>query len=207
MKLYITPGSPYARMARVVVQEKNLEDRVEIIQAKTRTENSPYYEVNPSGRVPFLLLDDGRNFEESSLICRVLDSADDNPTLDSAPGAPEWELQRLESMARSMLDGISLWSREFTYRPAEIRSDFFIGHETARAKRMLDAFEREIENPVLNGPLNMAQLTLACTLHGRDKLADGFEWRGERPKLAAWIDRIGERPSFASTKPPPRKPH
>ena len=207
MKLYITPGSPYARMARVVVQEKNLEDRVEIVQAKTRTENSPYYDINPSGRVPFLLLDDGRNFEESSLICRYLDSFENNPTLDSAPDAPEWELPRLESMARSMLDGISLWSREYTYRPAEIRSDFFIGHETARAIRMLDAFEREIDNPVLTGPLNMAQVTLACTLHGRDKLADGFEWRGERPKLAAWIDRIGERPSFASTKPPPRRPH
>jgi glutathione S-transferase len=207
MKLYITPGSPYARMARVVVQEKNLEDRVEIIQAKTRTENSPYYDTNTSGRVPFLLLDDGRGFEDSGLVCRYLDSLDGNPTLETAPDAPEWELQRLESMARSMLDGISLWSREYTYRPAEIRSDFFIGHETARAMRMLDAFEQEIDNPVLTGPLNMAQLTLACTLHGRDKLADGVEWRAERPKLAAWIDRIGDRPSFASTKPPPRKPH
>lgn len=207
MKLYITPGSPYARMARAVVQEKNLEDRVEMIMAKTRTENSPYYDVNPSGRVPFLLLDDGRNFEESALICRYLDAIDGNPSLSSAPGAPEWELERLESMARSMLDGISLWSREYTYRPAEIRSDFFIGHETARAIRMLDAFEREIDNPVLTGPINMAQVTLACTLHGRERLADGFEWRAERPKLAAWIDRIGDRPSFASTKPPPRKPH
>ncbi len=207
MKLYITPGSPYARMARVVVQEKKLENRVEIIEAKTRTENSPYYDINPSGRVPFLLLDDGRQFEESGLICRYLDSLDGNPILDAAPGAPEWELERLESMARSMLDGIGVWSREYVYRPAEIRSDFIIGHETARAMRMLDAFEQEIDNPVLNGPLNMAQLTLASTLHGRDVLAGGVEWRGERPKLAAWIDRIGERASFASTKPPPRKPH
>jgi glutathione S-transferase len=33
MKLYITPGSPYARIARVVVFEKGLESRVEIIAA------------------------------------------------------------------------------------------------------------------------------------------------------------------------------
>ena len=31
MKLYITPGSPYARMARIVVLEKGLQSRVEII--------------------------------------------------------------------------------------------------------------------------------------------------------------------------------
>jgi len=207
LKLYITPGSPYARMARVVVQEKKLEDRVEIIEAKTRTENSTYYDINPSGRVPYLLLEDGSGLEESALVCRYLDTLDGEPTLDTAPGAPEWELPRLEAMARSMLDGIGVWSREYVYRPAEIRSDFIIGHESARAMRMLDAFEREIENPILTGPLNMAQLTLACTLHGRDLLAGGVEWRGERPNLAAWIDRIGERPSFASTKPPPRKPH
>lgn len=52
MKLYVTYTSPYARLARIVVIEKALEDRVEIIEAKTRTPSSPYYHINPSGRVP-----------------------------------------------------------------------------------------------------------------------------------------------------------
>jgi hypothetical protein len=33
MKLYVTYGSPYARLARIIVIEKVLEGRVEIIQA------------------------------------------------------------------------------------------------------------------------------------------------------------------------------
>ena len=45
MKLYVTLGSPYARLARILVLEKALEDRVEIIQAKTRTSGSPYYSL------------------------------------------------------------------------------------------------------------------------------------------------------------------
>jgi glutathione S-transferase len=69
MKLYITPGSPYARMARIVVLEKGLESRVETIIAKTRVANSSYYAVNPSGRVPYLAGDDDVGFEESALIC------------------------------------------------------------------------------------------------------------------------------------------
>lgn len=36
MKLYVTYTSPYARLARILVIEKALEDRVEIIEAKTQ---------------------------------------------------------------------------------------------------------------------------------------------------------------------------
>jgi glutathione S-transferase len=56
--LYVTPGSPYARMARMMVLEKKLERRVEVIAAETRTVGSPYYRINPSGRVPYLVRDD-----------------------------------------------------------------------------------------------------------------------------------------------------
>ena len=61
LQLYITTTSPYARLARIMVLEKRLEDRVEIIVAKTRTKESPYYLINPSGRVPYLRLEDGRH--------------------------------------------------------------------------------------------------------------------------------------------------
>ena len=37
MKLYVTPGSPYARMARIVVLEKGLQSRVEVIVATQRS--------------------------------------------------------------------------------------------------------------------------------------------------------------------------
>ena len=53
MKLFITPGSPYARIARITVIEKRLESLVEVIVAQTRTSNSPYYAIDPSGRAPY----------------------------------------------------------------------------------------------------------------------------------------------------------
>jgi len=81
MKLYITTGSPYARMARIVVIEKGLEDRVTVEMAATRRANSPYYRINPSGRVPYLVRDDGVGMEESALICRYLDHLDGKPEL------------------------------------------------------------------------------------------------------------------------------
>ena len=53
MKLYVTYSSPYACLARIIVIEKAFENRVEIVEAKTRTPGSPYYQINPSGRVPY----------------------------------------------------------------------------------------------------------------------------------------------------------
>jgi glutathione S-transferase len=206
MKLHITPGSPYARMARIVVLEKGLGGKVEVVLAKTRTPDSPYYAVNPSGRVPFLELGDGAGFEDSPLICRYLDGLGGKPALH--PAAADWEMRRIEAMARSMLDGLSVWGREIIYRPEPMRSQPILAHEAARALRLADAFEKETANPALAGPLNIAQITLGCALDGPNapKLC-GQEWRASRPKLAAWTETIVARPSFAATKPPPPKPH
>src|SRR5450432_3468264 len=59
MKLYVTEGSAYALMARVVVREKGLGSRVEIIAARMRLANSSYYGINPSGRVSVAVAERG----------------------------------------------------------------------------------------------------------------------------------------------------
>ena len=200
MKLYITPPSPYARMARIVIIEKELESRVEIIIAQTRRTDSPYYKINPSGRVPYLVCDDGVGLEESALICAYLDQLDGKPLFDLPTGDQAWEARRLEAMARSMLDGLTVWGREIT-RPKNEQSPTIVRHEGDRSKRMVDLWEREIDHPLMHRPLNMAQLTLACALGFEPRLPD-FHWRPGHPKLCEWFAPIAARPSFAATVPP-----
>jgi len=200
IKLYITPGSPYARMARIVLLEKGLEDRVQTIVAKTRTVDSPYYRINPSGRVPYLVTEDGVGWEESALICARLDHLDGKPRFDLPASGEAWEARRLEALARSMLDGLSVWGREIL-RPENERSPTVIRHETDRARRMADVWEREIDHPLMRGALNLIQIALACAL-GLEARNPGFRWRPGHPKLSAWFDPIAARPSFAATVPP-----
>jgi len=200
MKLYITPGSPYARMARIVVLEKKLESRVETIVAKTRAADSPYYGINPSGRVPYLVREDGVGMEESALVCAYLDRLDGAPELELPVGDQAWEARRLEALARSMLDGLSVWGREIL-RPANEQSPAVIQHETDRAERMADLWEREIGHPLMRGALNMVQITLACAL-GLEARNPGFLWRPGRPRLSEWFERIAARPSLKATVPP-----
>lgn len=200
MKLYVTPGSPYARMARIMVIEKGLESRVEVIAAQTRTAGSPYYRINPSGRVPYLVRDDGVGMEESQVICAYLDQLDGKPAFGLPAGEAAWEARRLEGLARSLLDGLTVWLREL-YRPENERSPGVIRHEIDRAARMVDTWEREIAHPYLRGALSMAQLTLACAL-GLEARNPDFDWRSGHARLGDWYGPIAARPSFAATAPP-----
>ena len=202
MKLYITNTSPYARLTRIVILEKALQERIEIIVAKTRTPDSPYYAINPSGRVPYLVREDGIGLEDSALICAYLDRLDARPIFEPPAGEQGWEARRLEAMARSMLDGLAVWGREF-YRPENERSPTVIDHEINRNRRLLALWEDLIEHPLMQNDINMAQLTLLCGLQ-LDVRVPKFQWRTEHPRLSDWADRLAERPSIAVTIPPAR---
>jgi glutathione S-transferase len=200
MKLYVTLTSPYARLARILVIEKSLEDRVEVIAAKTRVADSPYYQINPSGRVPYLIDDAGVGMEDSQLICVYLDSLDGKPRFHGSRRQTDWAYQRLEFAARNMCEGICVWLREMA-RPAGERSPTVLAHEVARAQRMADVFEGRMADSLMQGPPNMAQLILAVALDAAHKRGFGDLTTG-RPQLAAWMRSMSELPSMQRTAPP-----
>ena len=203
MKLYITDGSPYARIVRVLILEKGLQNRVEIVPATTRVADSPYYRINPSGRVPYLVRDDGVGMEESALICEYLDHIDGKAAFDFPGGGERWEARRLEALARSMMDGVAVWLREVR-RPQNEQSPTIVRHEADRAARFADLWEREIAHPLMRGPLNLPQITLACTF-GLEARLSPLRSRARHPKLSEWVDRMNERPSLAATAPAARR--
>ena len=199
MKLYVTFTSPYARLARIMVLEKSLE-RVEIIAAKTRVADSPYYQINPSGRVPYLVDDSGLGMEDSQLICAYLDNMDGKPRFHDPARQTDWAYRRLEFAARNMCEGICVWVREMA-RPAGERSPTVLAHEIARAQRMADAFEGRVADPMMQGAPTMAHLTLAVALDVAAKRGFGDLTSG-RPQLAAWMGSISALPSMQQTSPP-----
>ena len=200
MKLYVTYGSPYARLARIIVIEKALEDRVEIIEAKTRTPGSPYYQINPSGRVPYLVDDTGVGMEDSQLICAFLNGVDGKPRFHNAAYASDWAYLRLEFAARSMCDGIAVWGREMA-RPENERSPTTLAHESARAQRMADFFETRATDPLMQGPPHMAHLILAVAVEMARKRGLG-DLTTSRKRLASWMRSISDLRSMQRTIPP-----
>jgi glutathione S-transferase len=200
MKLYVTFTSPYARLARIMLLEKGLQKHVEVIGAQTRTEGSPYYAINPSGRVPYLIDDGGVGMEDSQLICAYLDNLDGKPRFHHPSSERDWAYGRLEAKARSLCDSIAVWVREMS-RPESERSPTVLAHEAARAQRLANLFEGEAGTTLLQEPPAMGHLVLAVALEfARDRgfgdLTDG------RPQLSAWFAHMRELPSLQATASP-----
>ena len=84
MKLYQTYTSPFPTRVRLVLYAKGLSS--EIIEPPgfhaTVESKGDYVDINPIGRVPALVTDDGRALPESEVICEYLEEAyPDPPTL------------------------------------------------------------------------------------------------------------------------------
>src|ERR1043165_3036867 len=110
MKLYVTYTSHYARLATIVIAQKAPGGRVQSIEGKTRAAGSDYYRINPSGRVPWLVDDAGIGMEDSQVICAFLDRLDGTPWLHTRSD-DDWTYRRVEAVARSLCDGIAVWTR------------------------------------------------------------------------------------------------
>ena len=70
MKLLYQTHSPYARQVLVLAHEVGLADRLEVIHHETSPtrRNAAVFAVNPLGKVPVLVLDDGLALFDSAVI-------------------------------------------------------------------------------------------------------------------------------------------
>ena len=217
MKLYGTLTSPYARLTRIVMLEKGLGDRVELVWTKTRMADDPILAIHPSGRVPVLILDDRTVLEDTALIVDYLDALAAPARFTHSADRCDWAYRRIEGTARAMLDGLAVWARE-VIRPMGEQSPGIIEHEARRAFRLADYFEGLLAKhrvagaegttgaagdkaSQLGGPLTMAHIFLFGSLDVERRLP-AFNWRNGRPSLVDWHTRVSELPSVRGSRPP-----
>src|SRR5262249_29062193 len=174
--------------------------RARILEGKPRPAGSPYYQINPSGRVPYLIDDAGIGMEDSQLICAYLDALDGKPRFHHPLSETDWAYRRLEANARSMCEGICVWVREMA-RPESERSPSLLAHEVARSQRMANLFEARVSDPLMNAEPAMAHLTVAVSLEMARKRGPGDLTNG-RPQLAGWMRRISDLPAIRATALP-----
>ena len=81
-----------------------------------------------------------------------------------------------------------------------------IALKTARAERVADALEGLLGNGHYQGPaggsVGGAQIVLGAALENTSWRHKVWAWRPGRPLLAAFLDEITLRPSFAATVQP-----
>lgn len=84
MKLYDRQGTPNAARIRIVLAAKGLDEAVEIVQVNligAEQKQDWFLTLNPIGKTPVLVLDDGLALSESPAITEYLDNLDGKPIL------------------------------------------------------------------------------------------------------------------------------
>jgi glutathione S-transferase len=199
MKLFYASGSPYARIVRVAVREMGLAPRVEEAEVTLRDPNSSLLPYNPGGKVPVLQLDDGMILNESLLILAFLDTRHGGAKFLPMDGSDKWKTLSELGRAYAFLDAVTVWNRELRFGQ---RAPGVIALEQERAERAADALERAVAAGGYSGPLDAAQIVLGAALENFSRRHKVWDWRQGRPRLAAFLDRIAARPSFAATIQP-----
>lgn len=199
MRLFITPTSPFARKARIVLREVDMIDGVEEIDVPLRTLETPLLAVNPLIKVPTLEVRPGTVLTESALIAAYLDHATGGRLM---PGGEDARLEAtgLDGLGIGLLDSLGLRSRLLRVPEAE-RSPTLTALEEARCERAYDRLNEYADRLAVTGLL--PQITVGCALSFVDFRLPDEGWRTGRARLAAWFDLFAERASMRETAPPP----
>lgn len=195
MKLLGTHTSPYVRKARLVLLEKNIPH--EYVLDPPQEPDSLVLQVNPLGRIPALILEDGFCVFDSTVITEYVDTLNDAPILiprDDA--AARLRVKRWEALADGIMDS-AIVVRNETQRPVEKQQASVIElHDTAVSKALAYAAESLAGRRWCEGEvLTLADLALASALIYLDLRQAQRDWRGAHPNLATWFERISARRS------------
>ncbi len=206
MKLFVTPNSPYARIARIAAIEAGLAQKIEEVRVVNRSPDSPLLAYSPVCRVP-TLVEGALVLGESRSICAYFDRATGEARCFPEGRAGDWQARALESMVTGFLDGVAVWNRELRREPA-LRSAFLLEVEAKRARRCLDHLEAACPADPAAWPWDFTRIALAATLGILDHGLPDLDWRQGRPRLAAWFAAAAVRPSMRATEPevPAEKP-
>ena len=199
MRLYSSATSPFVRKVLVLIHEVRITgiDLVPVSGTAVAPGTMPV-DHNPLGKIPALVLDDGRTLFDSRVICRWLD---DHAGAGLYPAAPQlWNTLTLEALADGILEAAVLMVYESRLRPEELRFAPWIEGQWAKIDRALSALENTRMDH-LSGPLDIGQIAVGAALGYLDFRHDARNWRKDRPSLTRWYQGFSARPSMQATVP------
>ncbi|MDA9899372.1 glutathione S-transferase family protein [Planktomarina temperata] len=197
MKLIMAEASPFARKVRVLLRETKQLKNVEEVSIATSPfqVNEQAKAANPTGRIPSLIRADGPALYDSRVITRYLDA---KAAAGMYPEARLWDVLTVEATGDSMMDSAVSISYELRLRPQEKVSSEWTDAQWTKVMGGCDALQSQWMD-LLNGPLTMAHVSIACALGYLDLRHDARNWRQGHDALAAWFAGFSKRPSFRET--------
>ena len=202
MQLYFGGTSPYVRKVVVAAIECGLDDRIERDETFPWDASTTYGGVNPVGKVPAWITDEGQVLYDSPGIIEYLDSLHDGSKLIPPSGPERFEQLRIAALADGMMDAVILLFSELTRRPPELHWQYWDERQRNTVARSLDALEVDAKGFEREKP-GIAQITTACGVGWIEFRLSvlGIDFRDGHPVLAEWFDAFSQRASMQSSMP------
>ena len=195
MKLYTNVASPFARKCRVIAHELSLK----LEEIRTLPMQDPEFRrINPLGKIPALILDDGSVLIDSPVICEYLNHAGGGKFFPNnsiwKEDSRRWKTLGLQALGDGLADAAVAWMIEGRQQPI---------NEAMRARHMaavmatLDVLERATyaEDP------SIGEIAVGCALGYLEFRMLDLDWKSSRPRLAGWYAKFCEYPSMKATGP------
>ncbi|SHK37049.1 glutathione S-transferase [Roseomonas rosea] len=195
MRLLTSPASPFARKALACAIARGVEGGIELVP--TSTQASPELPaLNPLGKIPVLILDDGTAVFDSPVICDFLDSLGTAPPMTPATGPERLRVSILHALADGIMDA-AVARRTHANLPQDEGRQAFDARQKAAMERGLARLEAEPPQ----GLADVGAIAVACALGYLDLRFPAEPWRESHPKLASWLASVAGLPPLARTVP------
>jgi glutathione S-transferase len=200
MKLLGSSTSPYVRKARLVLLEKSIPH--EYVIDLPQEPGSLVLKVNPLGRIPALILDDGFCIFDSTVIADYVDSLSESQILIPRHDAiARLRVKRWEALADGIMDS-AIMVRIESIRPPEKQDAAIIElHNIAISNALAFASQLLGTQTWCEGDaITLADLALVSALLYLDLRQAERDWRGSHKNLLTWFERVSARHSVIVTR-------
>ena len=199
MKLVYSPPSPFVRKVITLIYHANLNDRIELINVKT-TALSVAEEAraaNPLGKIPVMILEDGKAIFDSRVITRYLDNFAGS---NLYPQDKIYDILTLEALADGIMESAVSITYESKLRPQNEQSPSWMEAQWSKVLHAVKALDDE-QFKAMDSDMNMGQIAVACALGYLDFRHEARKWRSGHPNLASWNDKMMKLPALIKTIP------
>lgn len=203
MILRSSPASPFVRKVRIATRLLGLDAKITETTTALDDPKDGIQALNPLGKIPALITEDGTSYYDSRVILEYLDHLAGGGRIVPREPDARFAALRLQALCDGILDASVLSVYESRYRPPEMKVASWLERQEGKVGRALALLEAA--PPVLEaGSLpNVGQIALACALGYRDLRFDPG-WRRDYPRLHVWHDAFAAQvPAFAATKATP----
>lgn len=186
-KLLYASASPYSAKVRMAALYAGID--IEAVPTVTDEEPATLLAANPLGKIPTLLLDDGRAVYDSVAIVRHFNRISKNALLPrNADKCLDAEV--LEALADGICDAALAIVYERRYRPEEKVHQPWLDKQWTKIGRALD--ELNANPPRLPKEITVGQIALRAAL-GYLALRLAGKWEKGHGRLVRWAARFDEK--------------